>query len=179
MEAYLGEIRIFAGSFAPQNWAFCDGTLYKIQENEALYSIIGTFYGGDGMSTFAVPDLLGRIAVGTGTGVGTSTITLGQKGGSETVQLTEAQMPQHTHAASATVSFPVYSEGGDTGSPEGRVPGGLPGAYSTQQPDTQLAPATNGGKLSPTGGGNPIGIIQPVLATNYIICMNGLYPDRP
>ncbi|MDF2934568.1 MAG: phage tail protein [Chryseobacterium sp.] len=178
MEGYIGEVRLFAGNFAPMGWAFCDGTKYSISMYEATYAILGTIYGGDGQSTFAVPDLRGRVAVGTGTGAGLSGISLGESGGSESVTMTSAQMPAHNHSAIATIAFPAYSDAGDTGSPSGTVLGGLQGAYSTQAADTHVAPATTNGSLSIVGGSTPFEIIQPVLATNYIICLEGIFPSR-
>lgn len=179
MEGYIGEIRLFAGNFAPMGWAFCDGTEYSISMYEAPFAIIGTIYGGNGQTTFAVPDLRSRIAVGTGKGAGLSeNIILGQKGGSESTVMTVAQMPAHNHSASATIGFPAYSDSGDTGSPSGTILGGLQGAYSTQPADTYVAPATTTGSLSAVGNNMPFGIIQPVLATNYIICLEGIFPSR-
>jgi len=178
MEGYIGEVRLFAGNFAPRGWAFCDGTQYSVSMYEATYSIIGIIYGGDGVSTFAVPDLRGRVAVGTGQGAGLSNMTIGQKGGSETATMSSLQMPAHIHSAMATVSFPAYSDAGDTGSPSGTILGGLQGAYSTQAADTHVAPATTAGSLSSVGNNLPFSIVQPVSASNYIICMEGMYPSR-
>lgn len=97
-DPYIGEIRLFAGNFAPKGWAFCDGQLLRINENQALYSILETTYGGDGKSNFALPDLRGRVAVGVGHGTGLSPVTFGQKEGTENVTLTSAQLPWHEHA---------------------------------------------------------------------------------
>lgn len=179
MEGYIGEIRLFAGNFAPRGWMFCDGTIYSISTYEVLYTILGTTYGGNGQTTFGVPDLRGRIAVGTGQGAGLQNITLGQVGGTETVTMTTAQMPMHTHNAMATIAFPSFSDSGNTGSPSGAILGGLQGAYSTQAGDTNIASATASGALSAVGSGIPIDILQPVLAANYIICCEGIYPVRP
>ncbi len=178
MEGYIGEVRLFAGNFAPLGWAFCDGTLYSIAEYTTVFSLLGTIYGGDGQTTFAVPDLRGRIAVGTGTGLGLSNIVLGQKGGTESVTMTTAQMPAHIHSAMTTINFPAYSQVGGEAAPSGSILGGMQGAYSTQAPDTHVAPAAVNGSLSTIGGNQPFGIIQPVLATNYIICLEGIYPSR-
>jgi microcystin-dependent protein len=178
MEGYIGEIRLFGGNFAPLGWVFCDGTKYSLSEFTAAFSILGTTFGGDGQNNFAVPDLRGRVAVGTGQGAGLSAINLGQNGGSESVTMTSAQMPAHSHTAAATITFPAYSDEGDTGSPTGNILAGLPGAYSTQAPDTNIAPAAIAGSISVVGGNLPFGIIQPVLVTNYIICLEGIYPPR-
>jgi microcystin-dependent protein len=178
MEGYIGEIRLFAGNFAPRGWAFCDGKEYSISMYEAPFVILGTTYGGNGQTTFAVPDLRSRIAVGTGTGAGLTNVSLGQAGGSESTVMTTAQMPAHNHPASSTIGFPAYSDSGDTGSPSGTILGGLQGAYSTQPADTHIAPATTTGSLSVVGSNMPFGIIQPVLAANYIICLEGIFPSR-
>lgn len=178
MEGYIGEIRLFGGNFAPLGWAFCDGTLYSIAEYTTVYSILGTTFGGDGRVTFAVPDLRGRIAVGTGQGAGLSPIDLGETGGTETVTMTSAQMPAHTHTAAATIAFPCFSDEGNTGSPAGNILAGSEAAYSTQAPDTFIAPATTTGSISSVGSNVPFSIVQPVLATNYIICLEGYYPPR-
>lgn len=178
MEGYIGEVRLFAGNFAPLGWAFCDGSLYSIATYSATFTILGTIYGGDGQTTFAVPDLRGRMAVGTGQGSGLSNITLGQSGGAETVAMTTAQMPAHVHSAMATISFPANSEGGGTAGPSDSILGGLQGAYSTQAANTHVAPATVNGTLSMVGGNIPFGIIQPIMATNYIICLEGIFPSR-
>lgn len=179
MEGYIGEIRLFAGNFAPRGWFFCDGTLYSIANYSAAFSILGTTYGGDGQANFGVPDLRGRVAIGTGQGVGLQNITLGQVGGTESVTMNTLQMPMHTHNAIATIAFPAFSDGGDTGSPSATILGGLQGAYSTQPGDTNISPAAVSGALSSTGNGLPFEIIQPVLAANYIICFEGIYPSRP
>lgn len=179
MEGYIGEIRLFAGNFAPRGWMFCDGTLYNISTYDVLYTILGTTYGGNGQTTFGVPDLRGRVAVGTGQGAGLQNITLGQAGGTETVTMTTSQMPMHTHNAIATIAFPASSDAGDSASPSGAILGGLQGAYSTQPADTNIAPATASGALSTVGSGVPFEILQPVLAANYIICCEGIYPSRP
>ncbi|WP_294215367.1 tail fiber protein [uncultured Chryseobacterium sp.] len=178
MEGYIGEIRLFGGNFAPLGWVFCDGTKYSLAQYTAAFSILGTTFGGDGQTNFAVPDFRGRVAVGTGLGAGLTPITLGQTGGTENVTMTSAQMPAHSHAASATITFPCYSDEGDTGSPTGNILGGLPGAYSSQAPDTNMAPAAIAGNISVVGGNLPFRIVQPILATNYIICLDGYYPPR-
>jgi microcystin-dependent protein len=178
MEGYIGEVRLFAGNFAPMGWAFCDGRQYNISMYDATFAILGTIYGGDGVNTFAVPDLRGRIAVGTGRGAGLTPIILGQPGGAESATMLLQQMPAHVHPAMSTINFPAFSDGGDTGSPSGTILGGLQGAYSTQPADTHVAPAATTGSLSVVGNNTPFGIVQPVLATNYIICLEGIFPSR-
>lgn len=182
MEGYIGEIRLFAGNYAPLGWAFCDGTLYSIATYTATFSILGTIYGGDGHTTFAVPDLRGRIAVGTGTGIAAgvafSNITLGEMGGKESVTMTSLQMPAHNHSATATIRFPASVAGGGEAFTSGSILGGMQGAYSSQAADTYLAPESATSVLSTVGSNIPFDIIQPVMAANYIICLEGIYPSR-
>lgn len=178
MEGYIGEIRLFAGNFAPRGWAFCDGSLQSIAVYTAAYSIIGTTYGGDGQTTFALPDFRGRSAVGTGQGLGLSNIELGQIAGVESVTMTTAQMPAHTHIATAVTTMQAYSSTDTNGSPDGAVLAALTQAYSTQSPDSTLKPVTGAITLSVAGSGIPFSVIQPVNALNYIVCLEGIYPSR-
>ncbi|MDQ1099138.1 phage tail protein [Chryseobacterium sp. SORGH_AS_1048] len=108
MEGYIGEIRLFGGNFAPLGWVFCDGTKYSLAEYTAAFTLLGTTFGGDGQTTFAVPDLRGRVAVGTGQGTGLTAINLGQTGGSETVTMTSAQMPLHSQCGSGNHYIPLF-----------------------------------------------------------------------
>lgn len=162
---FIGEIRLFAGNFAPVDWVFCDGQLLAISENDALFNLIGTTYGGDGQTTFAVPDLRGRAPVHVGTG-----FALGQMGGVETVTLTTSQMPAHTHAAGAS------SLNGVSDDPTGRVPArnaaGVP-RYGTTA-DTTLA----AGALLSSGGSQPHSNMQPYVGINYIISLFGVFPSQ-
>lgn len=168
MQAYLGEIRLFTGNFAPTGWALCNGQSLPIAGNESLFSLIGTTYGGDGQSTFAVPDLRGRIPLHIGTLMG-QTLGLGQAGGSETVTLTTNQVPVHTHA-------PTASAGAGTAS----TPGGqvwsqsTVNSYATGQSTTVPMSAQ---AISPAGGGQPHNNMMPYLALNFIICTAGFYPQ--
>ncbi len=163
---YVGEIKIFAGNFAPNGFAFCDGTLLPIAQNTALFSIIGTFYGGNGVNTFALPDLRGRVAVGQGQGPGLSPYDIGQVAGSENVTLTQQQMPEHTHVLAAS-DKPRTSSSPADGFPSA---GGYYGATS----DTQLNAAAAGG----AGGNLPHSNLQPYLAVSYIIALSGIFPSR-
>lgn len=179
MEGYIGEVRLFAGNFAPAGWAFCDGSLQSISNNTALFSIIGTIYGGDGVQTFALPNLSSRIAIGAGQGPGLNRVTLGEMAGVENVAMTTNQMPAHNHFANASVAIPAYSGTDTGGSPTDSILAGLAGAYSSDAADTNLAPETANATISPTGSGIPFSILQPYLATYYIICTEGIYPSRP
>lgn len=178
MEGTIGEIRLFTGNFAPQNWAFCDGSLMNIAYHEAIYTILGTTYGGDGYTTFALPDLRGRIPIGTGQGPGLPNISLGQVGGTEMHTLSPAEMPAHNHYASATINVPTYSESGNKSVPSGSILAANAGAYTTEAADGMLAVTSSKINLSMVGNGTPIDIRNPSLALNYIICIEGIFPAR-
>lgn len=178
MEGYIGEVRLFAGNFAPRSWAYCDGSSMSISEYSALYAIIGDTFGGNGVTSFNLPDLRSRAAVGAGTGPGLTPIALGQAAGTETVTMTVNQMPAHNHFASAVVSMPAYSAADSLGSPTDAYLAGLAGAYSAEVPDTHLAPIAAPIALSGVGMAVPFNIMQPVTALNYIICVEGIFPSR-
>lgn len=164
MEPYLGEIRLFAGTFAPVGWAACDGRVLRISEYEALYTLLGVRYGGDGTSTFALPDLRGRWAVGRR---GTN---LGETGGAETVALTAPQLPVHTHAAYASAAAATRTAPGVWASVA--TPAYLPG-------DPGAAGQTMAGDaLAPTGFGAPHENLPPFLGMIHIIATDGIYPPR-
>lgn len=164
-EAYIGEIRMFAGDFAPSGWQFCQGQLLSIAENDALFSLIGTTYGGDGQFTFGLPDLRGRAPMHVGPG-----FTLGQLSGSESVTLTSTQLPSHTHAAAASALVATSDQ------PGGRVPAvnaaGVP--MFAAAADTSLAAAA----LLSAGGSQPHNNMQPSLAIHFIISLYGIYPSQ-
>ncbi|GEN76086.1 phage tail protein [Chryseobacterium hagamense] len=179
MEGTMSEIRMFAGNFAPKNWAFCQGQTLQINTNQALFALLGTMYGGDGRTTFMLPNFAGRTAMGTGTGVGTKTFQLGQMVGTETVTCDQQHMPMHNHLpGSETISIKAFSDAGNTGSPTGNTLAALPGLYSTQQADSTMKPISNAFSLSTSGGSQPINIRQPYLGMNYIICLMGIFPSR-
>lgn len=177
MEGTIGEIRLFAGNFAPRSWAYCDGTALSISEYSALYAVIGDTYGGDGITNFELPNLYSRIAIGTGTGPGLPGVSLGEVGGTETVTMTINQMPAHTHIGLANITTPA-SSGAGSGGPTDAVLASTNGAYSSEQPDSHLAPITTPLTLSATGMAVPFSIMQPVTALNYIICLEGIFPSR-
>lgn len=167
-EAFIGEIRIFAGNFAPAGWAFCDGGLLSISEYDALFALIGTTYGGDGINNFGLPDLRGRSAVHAGTARTGERYDLGSSGGVEQVTLTPGQMPAHTHT-------PTTAGAAASSSPEGtRWAAQTANAYSGDQPNAQLA----GGAVQPVGGSQPHENMPPYLAVSYIISLYGIYPSR-
>jgi len=173
-QPFIGEIRMFGGNFAPAGWNFCDGTQLSIAEYNALFTIIGTTYGGDGQTNFNLPDLRSRVPVHQGNGAG-GTYVIGQAGGVENVTLGTAQLPAHTHTVQAVAAGATNVPAGST-FPAGSVsnqPGSVmygPGTSAL----TSLAPAT----ISPAGGNQPHGNIQPYTAISYIIALEGIYPSQ-
>jgi len=179
MEGTIGEIRMFAGTFPPRDWAFCSGQLLSIAQNTALFSILGTTYGGNGQTTFALPDLRSRTAIGVGQGPGLSNISLGEQSGTETVTLLTTQMPAHTHATSGTLAMGAKNGAGDSISPTGNYPAVVAGTnfYSTTQ-DAQMAPLNGSLTIGVAGNSQPVPIRNPYLGMNYIICLFGIFPSR-
>ena len=177
MEGTMSEIRLFAPNFAPKSWAFCAGQLLAISTNQALFSLLGTTYGGNGIQTFALPDLRGRVPMGTGTGT-VNQYQLGQLSGSNTATVTMVNLPSHTHAGAGSYTISAYSDEGDNGSPSGNSLAALSGLYSTKTPDAFLRPVTATLTIGTTGGNQPIPVQQPYLGMNYIICLMGIFPSR-
>lgn len=179
MDGTLGEIRLFAGNFPPKYWAFCDGSSQQIGNYDTLYALIGTTYGGDGQNTFNLPDLRGRVPVGTGQGIGLANITLGQVGGTETTTMSINQMPAHNHGTLASsIAIPAVKGVGNTASPSNNVLAGLALAYTTLDSDSTLKVQSTPITMASTGSSNSFSIVQPYLSTNYIICMQGIFPSR-
>lgn len=165
---YVGEIRMFAGNFAPVGWAFCDGALLPISENEVLFQLIGTTYGGDGQETFALPDLRSRVPLHMGTGGGASYI-LGETGGVESVTLTSSQIPGHSHSLMASTDTANLS------SPANAVTGEAASKlYRTPASTTVMAASA----VASTGGNQPHDNLQPYLVVNYIISLFGIFPSQ-
>jgi microcystin-dependent protein len=163
-QPYVGEIRIFAGNFAPAGWMFCEGQLLPISEYETLFQLIGTTYGGDGESTFALPDLRGRLPLHMGNG-----FVLAQTGGTEQVTLTTQQIPAHTHALTASTAA------GTQNAPANNVTAASPSVllYTGDVPDSNLAASA----ISPTGGSQPHENFQPYLCVDFIISLFGIFPS--
>jgi microcystin-dependent protein len=176
MDAYLGEIRMFAGNFAPSGWQMCNGQLLPISQYAALFAILGTTYGGNGTSTFALPNLQSRTPLHWGTGPGLSNYVIGEVTGTESVTLLQNQMPIHNHLVKAV------SAAADQGGPAGFYPsasndpsdGNTINTYSDANPDVTLNPNS----VATAGGSQPVSIIQPVLAVTFIIAMVGIFPSR-
>lgn len=168
-EPFLAEVRIVAFNFAPRGWAFCDGQILPISQNQSLYSLLGTTYGGDGRTSFALPDLRGRVPIHVGRSNGGPVHTLGQKGGEETHTLSAAEMPQHTHPLQAT------NNPGTGTAPQGAVlaEASLPvyGSFAT-------ATAMGSGSVANVGGGQAHNDMQPTLVLNFCIALQGLFPSR-
>jgi microcystin-dependent protein len=166
-QPYVGEVRMFAGNFAPAGWMFCEGQLLPISEYETLFNLIGTTYGGDGQSTFGLPDLRGRIPVHMGGG-----FTLAQAGGSEEVTLTLQQIPAHAHALLATSNF------SSTAAPQGMVAAAASvanvSAYGTDAPSSPVSPSS----VSAVGGSQPHNNFQPYLCIDFIISLFGIFPSQ-
>ena len=171
MDPVLGEVRMFAGNYAPQGWLFCNGQVLQIAEYDALYSLIGNTYGGDGMSTFALPDLRGRTPIHQGNGPGLSNRVLGQSLGRETVTLTTAQLPQHPHPVHAV------SEAGDTTDPTDAIWAAASTQelqYTTNNPNASMDPNCT----TPAGQGLPHDNMMPFQAVSFIIATEGVYPSH-
>lgn len=172
---FLGQIQIVSFDFAPKGWAQCDGQVMSIQQNTALFSLIGTFYGGDGQRTFALPDLRGRVPIHEGQGPGLSPYNVGQVGGTETVTLLLEQMPVHTHqmmgqSSLGTLASPLGTNGaGDVWATQSRL-----NVYSAAVPDT----AMGGQSITSAGGNQPHPNMSPYLVVNYIIALAGVFPSR-
>jgi microcystin-dependent protein len=170
----IGEIRMFAGSFAPVGWAICDGSLFPINGNEALFSIIGTIYGGDGMVTFALPDLRGRVPVHQGSLAG-QTFALGSQSGTEYKNITTANLPPHSHSVSVAVK--AGNDEGTSKSPVGNYPA-VDGTNLYGTPESGSATSSSPVSVTIQNSGNsiPAENRQPSVAVNYIICLSGYYP---
>ncbi len=176
MDPYTGEIRIFAGNYAPVDWQLCDGSALPVNDYQALFSLIGTYYGGDGVNTFKVPDLRGRLAISQGQGPGLSARALGQQGGTELAALDASSMAAHTHAlntAGANANTPTAGPGvtfANTVSPNTMyVNDGATPAPTTANPAANT--------IAVAGAGQTHDNIMPCMAFNYIICLNGIYPQ--
>lgn len=179
MDPFIGQIIMFAGNFAPRGWAFCDGQLLAISSNTALFSILGTTYGGDGRTTFALPDLRGRVAIHPGNGPGLSAYRLGQRGGTETVTLNTNQIPSHSHGLdNAKIVTGAAGKGSVRESTaENNYITNINDGFSTTPGSGHLAGTPNGPSGN-TGGNQAHNNIQPFGTCNYIIALQGTYPSR-
>lgn len=179
MEQFLGQIIMVGFNFAPRGWAFCDGRLLPISQNAALFSLLGTTYGGDGRTTFALPDLRGRTAVGMGQGPGLSQKVQGEMSGAENVTLLHTQMPAHAHSLMASTADGTTNEPTNAVIAANKVPidrsNVVDGnAFVQSSPTTVMNPQSIGA----AGGNQPHSNMQPYLAVNYVIALEGIYPSR-
>jgi microcystin-dependent protein len=200
-DPFLGEIRMAGFNFAPYGWAQCQGQTIAVSQNQALFSLLGVSFGGNGVSTFQLPDLQGRSPVGMGQGLGLSAVTIGEQGGAENTQLLSSNMPQHTHTATVTgggtvtgaISIPATTAtGNQSGSPSNTavlgpcsITGHTGSLYSTGTPNTTLAPfnvslqaAAPAVQNSIAGSGLPFSLRNPYLGINFIIALQGVFPSR-
>lgn len=189
MDPFIGQIVMFAGNFAPRGWAFCQGQILAIQQNVALFSILGTTYGGNGQSTFQLPNLSSRVPVGTGQGPGLEPFVLGQVGGTHNTTLTSSNMPIHTHPATVTPNGSIMAST-SAGTLQAPITGSL--LAQSNQRDSQYIDSASAGTTVPLGGNAPaptvtigqaggsipFSIMQPYLAMNFIIALEGVFPSR-
>ncbi len=182
MQGYIAEIRMFAGNFPPQSWQFCNGSLQSIAQYSALFSLLGTTYGGDGQTTFGLPDLRSRVPIHNGQGSGLSNYVLGQMGGSESNALSAANVGGHTHAVTGNAGIQTASGDGQTPVAVNNFPANNGETiYAATTDNSAMAPASlTGVTVAPQtpNGNTPINNIQPYLAMNFIICMEGIFPTR-
>lgn len=192
-QSYIGAVSAWAGTYAPRGWMFCQGQILSIAQNQALFSILGTTYGGDGINTFALPNLGGRAPVGQGQSPGTSYYALGEVAGTETETLTLNNMPAHTHAATATASasLPATTATATTATPgAGEVLATASGDYNGDTvnvhvyatgPGTVNLPLASSATVNvgAAGGSQPFSVLQPFQVLNYIICVEGIFPPHP
>ncbi len=179
-DVYIGSILMVGFNFAPQGWALCNGQLMPIQQYAALFSLLGTSFGGDGIRTFGLPDLQGRVPIHMGNGAGLSPYVIGQNGGTENVTLLANQMPQHLHA----VATPCSTSNGTTNNPANAYPAmGIADSRPVVNAPTYASAATTGQTMAPVnsalaGGNLPHANIQPYLTVNFIIALQGIFPSR-
>lgn len=182
-ECMIGEVTLFAGNFAPRNWANCEGQLIAIAENQALFSILGTTYGGDGRTTFGLPDLRGRVPVGVGSGPGLASIRQGQKWGQEEVALNASNLPPHTHSVSSTLNVATPEKRPSMNADGNILASGSPkmateAVYTDAPVSGAMRSDAISNTVSQTGGGTSFSVRNPSLGMRYIICMQGVYPSR-
>jgi microcystin-dependent protein len=189
METFLATILLWGANFNPTGWAFCWGQLLPISQNTALFSLLGTTFGGNGQTTFGLPDFRGRVPVGAGQGPGLSNYSLGQMGGTENTTLTVQNLPSHTHVITLTLKIKASNAQATDSAPTGTVntlaaiydtSDAIPiSGYNNQAPNTVLNVGTDSTAVAGNTGNNiPFSTMQPYTGINYIICMQGIYPSR-
>ena len=179
-DTFLGAVHMFAGNFAPYGYAFCQGQILPIASNQALFALLGTTYGGDGIQTFGLPNLSGRSALGTGQGIGLPPVIQGQIGGTENASLTVQNLPSHTHLATITINA-ANDNGPRSNNPDGSVPdsnGGQTPLYAAASDGTTMSPQTATATMGTAGNSLPVSIRNPYLGVNFIIALQGIFPSR-
>lgn len=179
MEGTMAVVTCFAGDFQPRYWALCSGQTLAIAQNQALFSLLGTTYGGNGVTTFMLPDLRGRTAIGQGQGSGLSNYTLGQVGGNSAVTLIPNNLPTHLHNGPVQLRIQCNTNPGGETSPDAMYPAATANGYSnTTTVNIALAAPAYSGTMQNSGGGQPFSVMPPYLGMNYIICLQGIFPSR-
>lgn len=180
MENYIGEIRLFAGTFAPVGWQICDGSILSIAENDVLFTLLGTTYGGDGQSTFGIPDLRGRVPVSQGRSTSGTTYVLGQKAGTESVTLTTAQMPahQHTFTVANTPATQISPNNAYLANPTDPTTNNKTVTFYLPDSVEETIQGLLPDSLTPAGGSQPHENRMPYTAVNYIIATSGIWPSQ-
>jgi microcystin-dependent protein len=180
MEGFIAEIRYFGGNFAPRNWAFCNGQILSIAQNTALFSLLGTTYGGNGQTTFALPDFRGRVAVGTGQGPGLSSYSLGEQTGAQSFTILANNLPAHTHPFTGSVTMNGNAAEGNSDAPQNDYPASQAGTplYATASNGSFMGAMQHNLGTTPTGSQTPVSNLMPVLGLNYVICLFGIFPSR-
>jgi microcystin-dependent protein len=177
MEGTLAEIRMFAGNFAPRGWQFCNGQLLPIAQWTAVFALVGTIYGGNGQTTFGLPDLRGRVAVGTGNGAGLSSVQLGEMSGFNTATLLISNLPAHNHQLTGNITPQAATDGALSTDANGRYMG--PGSfYSAAGDNVNMAPIPVNLPTTISGSSSPVSVMQPYLGMNFIFCVEGIFPSR-
>jgi microcystin-dependent protein len=169
MEPFIGQIMLFAGNFAPKGWAFCNGQLLSISQNSAVFALLGTTYGGDGVTTFALPDLRGRVPLHFGSGPGLTPRDLGESSGSESITLLQTQIPAHNHVLNA-INNPA-----DVSVPTSNI---LATATTYSDRSASADTTLSANSIGSTGGGQPHDNMQPYLGLNFVIALEGIFPSR-
>lgn len=180
MEPFLGTILAFGFNFPPRGWAYCNGAILPISRYTALFSLLGTYYGGDGKTTFGLPNLQGNTAIGFGSSPQMGEVTIGEVGGATNYTMTLAQMPTHNHTAVSTISVPAFADTGNNPNPNGNALAitGTTNMYSNQTADVRMASYNATGNMLPVGSSIPVSTISPYLVLNYCIAMEGIFPSR-
>jgi microcystin-dependent protein len=179
MDGVLAVIWMFGGNFAPRNWAFCDGQLLAISQYSALFSLLGTTYGGDGRTTFGLPEMRGRVPMHAGNGPGLSSRPLGQRSGVETVTLNSTQIPSHSHPATTTTQIAASSTAGSEPNVNGQYIANHAGAFNEDPTaGVTMAGATSTTTVNNAGGSLSHNNLQPYMVVNFVICLAGIFPSR-